>query len=162
MSGNQHSGFKHKRDHINQNNIIILIYFFYKFVWMKKLIPLSFLVLFISLNTEFCQLFKLPALVQHYLDHKKEDSSETFWHFLSQHYSSKINHSHPDNHHDHERLPFKTDDCSILHVNLAFIPSIQPSAPAPVNSTKGENAIQVVLPNYFGYSGSIWQPPKIA
>ena len=129
---------------------------------MKKLISVSFLVLFISLNTELFQLFKLPTLVQHYLEHKQEDSKETFWHFLSQHYANKINHSHQDKHNDHERLPFKTDDCSILHVSLAFIPSVQPTAPSPINFIENKNAISTVLPNYFGYSGSIWQPPKIA
>lgn len=127
---------------------------------VKKTVVIAFLCSFLLANTELNQLFKLPTLIEHYLEHKQENNTETFLHYLSQHYAAKINHSHNDNHHDHEKLPFKTDDCSFAHFSHGFVYPLQFTLSEPYVSETKQNLIFQTNSYVSNFFGNIWQPPR--
>jgi len=128
---------------------------------MKKTIAISFLFFFPCANTELHQLLKLPALLHHFTDHKESDHAISFLDFVKKHYGEEDSPAH--NHkNDHEKLPFKSGDCSPAHTFAAFY--------VPVGITFN-NHIPVLLKggvvyseNYFSSAtlSIIWQPPKTA
>src|SRR5699024_12547566 len=77
---------------------------------MKRLLAIFFLFTFLSANTAFGEVLKLPMLVQHYLEHTNEDKDVTIFNFLVQHYTGGSNHDHRENHNHHDQLPFKAMD----------------------------------------------------
>ncbi len=88
---------------------------------LKNTIVISFLTLFLYANTELHELLKIPVLVHHYLEHDDNDNSVSFIDFLNEHYNNNNSHNDTDNkHHDHQKLPFKTNDCATVHTVLAF------------------------------------------
>jgi hypothetical protein len=128
---------------------------------LKKLIAISFLFVFLSANTELHQLLKLPVLIHHFFEHHKQEPSESFAEFLSEHYITHLDYSDKDNH-DHDNLPFKTPDCATAHISLAFVNHIQFSVPRP---TAFYDKISPIYNGAFYSSAvvsNIWQPPKIS
>ena len=128
---------------------------------MKKKSALVLLSVFLLANTELHQLFKLPVLVHHFFEHHQDAQDKSFFHFLSDHYSSKPGHSHNDNN-EHDNLPFKTSDCAAIHTSLAFNPHHHFSFCEPQFIPE-----KVLVPyNEVIYSSailnSIWQPPQFS
>jgi hypothetical protein len=128
---------------------------------VKRLIAISFLLIFLSANTVFGQLLRLPTLIHHYLEHVVLDNNPSLIAFLQKHYTEKINHA-DDQHHDHEKLPFKTADSNTAHIVSVVPPhsySITQLIIEPVS-------IQQAIYNQKGYSksylNSIWQPPRLS
>jgi hypothetical protein len=128
---------------------------------LKKSIAISFLALFVCVNTDMAQLFKLPVLFHHYLEHQEDDHNQSFADFLELHYGKQLQHSDTE-HHDHEKLPFKTSDCAAAHLTMAFVTPSLCVAPKPtLYPTK-------ITPCYNGFmysfsiTSSIWQPPKFS
>ncbi len=128
---------------------------------MNKLIAISLLIVFLCVNTELHQLLRLPVLIHHFLDHSNQEPEISFVEFLNEHYSS--NQKHSDNSHkDHDKLPFKTLDCSNAHVALAFVNHSEFSIPTPTTF------YDKISSSYYSviYSSTvirnIWQPPKIS
>jgi hypothetical protein len=111
-------------------------------------------------QTELGQVFKLPVLVHHYLEHQEMDNEMSLADFLSQHYSGDI--QHPDDiHGDHAQLPFKTVD---VHQGLTL--SVPTVFEYECNSSSF-TASTLKLPLYKMLQSedagdSIWQPPCIA
>lgn len=129
---------------------------------MKRLVAISFLLIFLSANTEFGQLLKLPVLIHHYLEHVELDENESLTNFLKVHYEREIN--HPDDiHGDHENLPFKTTDC-----HTAQIPVILQSLRIEILPVTEKTAIQdkkiysIEEHYYFSHLRNIWQPPRLS
>lgn len=122
---------------------------------MKKLIPILFLSIYVVSVTELHELFKLPQLVEHFIEHKSEDKKTTFLDFLVLHYSDS-NHSDEDT-----QLPFKSHhDCGNI-VNAGFVTFH--SFCLVVKSTPMESKIHNTYSTDFissAYLSSIWQPPK--
>jgi hypothetical protein len=52
------------------------------FVLVKKLLPILFLSIYLVSVTELHELFKLPQLVEHFIEHKTEDKQTTFLDFF--------------------------------------------------------------------------------
>ena len=128
---------------------------------LKKIIAISFLFIFLSTNTELHQLFQLPVLIHHFLEHQNREPDESFADFLSEHYSDHQNHSDTD-HHDHDNLPFKTTNCATAHISLAFINHFQFSI---TRQTVFHDKISPIYNETFYSSAvvsNIWQPPKIS
>lgn len=127
---------------------------------MKKFATIFFLFIFLIANTALGEILKSPVLILHYKEHKQENNCISFIDFLAKHYAKEINHSHNDNHHDHERLPFKTV-CShftqivpaVLKQSFSFSEIIPQKATAKIS-----------VRHNFGYSqlylNSIWHPPR--
>lgn len=129
---------------------------------MKRLLAIFFLFTFLSANTAFGEVLKLPMLVQHYLEHTSEEIDVTIFKFLVQHYTEGENHDHRENHNHHDQLPFKAIDGHFSSVvSIAASPSIVIS-----NNTLVVTSIK--LPAYSqqsysnAYLNSIWQPPRFS
>lgn len=128
---------------------------------MKKTIAISFLLIFLNTHTAFGQIMRFPVLIHHFLEHEKENKDLSFIKFLSQHYSTKIN--HPDNNHnDHEDLPFKSDHCQVIKVltgDPIHLLSFSYSITEP-DGTKNFIRNQSYCSDAF--LNSIWQPPRFS
>ncbi len=125
---------------------------------LKRFIAISFLTLVLATNTELGQLFKLPVLIHHYLEHVELDGQKSFADFLAEHYSSEIN--HPDDaHSDHENLPFKAIDFHIAQ-GLIFVshPEFNLTASSLASSSPKRIAGNQNL-HSTDAGDNIWQPP---
>lgn len=123
---------------------------------LKRGIAIFLLMSLVLTNTELHQILKVPVLVSHYLKHKDANSTYSFISFLLEHYSEakSINHDK-----DHERLPFKSNDCQNSMHSILFFGSIQEMNPSVTEISKE----QIKYSNSFYLSdclNSIWQPPQ--
>ena len=107
-------------------------------------------------NTSIGQLLKVPNLIEHYNEHKKEltTNSISFIDYIVSHYSKNA-----ENNHDHQNLPFKTLEnspsvlfaFSIITLQTQTIKSlISPQKKFFYNKSFESNLI-----------ASIWLPPKL-
>ena len=73
---------------------------------LKKWISILFLSVYLLTATEFNELFKLPLLVEHFMQHNEGNKHVDFWEFLCIHYS---NNNIKDADYDEDmKLPFKS------------------------------------------------------
>jgi hypothetical protein len=126
---------------------------------LKKLIPILFLFIFLVSVTELHEFFKLPQLVEHFIEHKSEDNKITLIDFLVMHYSDS-NHANSDKSKDMQ-LPFKSHNkCeSITNIGFNSFHTIQislKSEPIEINFYN----IDSIAYLSSAYLSSIWQPPK--
>ena len=128
---------------------------------MKKAIALFFCLQILSGNAFAGELMKLPAMIQHYFDHGREDHPDlTFTSFLWEHYMS--DHSDEAKSHCDEKLPFK--HCSDCCTHTVSISSFEvPDALTCFGSAFSGYAYSVMASINIpaGYNGCIWQPPRI-
>ena len=109
--------------------------------------------------TEIYQLLKLPLLVEHYLEHKKEKNDMSIWEFLHIHYAQRI--VYDKDYEKDMKLPFKShNDCSDL------LGSVSAAPPVPVYKIYFSPTFQQVpifVGSYFytEFPDSIWQPPRV-
>ena len=126
---------------------------------MKNLIAIPFLFIFLFANTEIGQLLKLPVLLHHYLEHHDEEASISFTDFLHKHYTEENSHSSPNK--EHQRLPFKSHDCCMANIPIAYCVPAAFSLKAEIPfSAKKEIFVFNVAFNLPSYFFRIWQPPK--
>ena len=128
---------------------------------MRKIIAISFLFIYACATTELGQVLKLPVLVQHFIKHKQEDKTITFFAFLNMHYA------HGDvkdaDYDEDMKLPFKTCN-GTCDTNIAvYIPS-------EIIAYKLENfkAYYTSIRNGFkpfyntyNMHKVVWQPPRV-
>jgi hypothetical protein len=108
--------------------------------------------------TELHQLFKLPSLIAHYLHHRQEDKSITFFDFLRIHYSE----NHPLDNDDEEdnQLPFKSDG-TICHIDT--MPStIKEAGEKSFIFLPGKPTCGFREENLSQRSLSIFRPPRLS
>jgi hypothetical protein len=128
---------------------------------MKQRISIYFLAIYLLSATPLHELLKLPMLVQHFMEHKAENSQISFCEFLEMHYAA---HSTHDADHKHDgKLPFKSCHCAhhavVLHCTLAFLPNLCNSE--RVYPTEKKQRISRYRSAFSCASlGAIWQPPK--
>jgi hypothetical protein len=107
-------------------------------------------------TTELYQLLKLPVLLEHYTEHKKQNSDLSFLDFLSLHYNQAFDHDNTDH-----KLPFKSHDSNISMNIVAFI-----AQPFSVILAKpivfiDKTEIGFRQPNFTSsVISTIWQPPR--
>ena len=127
---------------------------------MKKVVSISFLIVFLLANTELHEVLKVPLLLEHYILHKQEDKNQSFLTFIYKHYVSVQDHFHLQN--DHDGLPLKTKDCikynpgivSFLLIHYARLQEV------PYQLKQRIFFKKVFLSNLN--QGNIWQPPQIS
>lgn len=127
---------------------------------MKKVVSISFLIVFLIANTELHEVLKVPLLFEHYLLHKQEDKNQSFVTFIYKHYVSVQDHFHLQN--DHDGLPLKTKDCIKYNpgiVSFLLIPYARLQE-APYQLKQRIFFKKVFLSNLN--QGNIWQPPQIS
>jgi hypothetical protein len=119
------------------------------------------LLLFVALfsQTELRQVIKLPALVQHFMEHRAEKADMSFADFLAMHY---LHGSPKDDDYDKDmQLPFKTIEYA-ASITADIIPAQPFSALQPVAFI---NTSYPSLRNSsirFNHTADIWQPPKFS
>ena len=123
---------------------------------MRKLTALMVICVYAISFTECHQLFKLPVLVQHYLEHKQNNSEITFLEFLSVHYDSDVAHDDRD-----MQLPFK--DCGhCIAVPVVILPNSKMELKEG-SYFYSQNTYTSFYKKYIPAShlAEIWQPPRI-
>lgn len=112
----------------------------------------------LHLSGTISQIFRLPTLIHHYQEHQQQDPNSTIFDFLKAHYASTINHP-DDEHKDHEKLPFKSADCSMMHVVKIIHPS---SNNYELRLSEGISIKSIISQSFFynAYLSNIWQPPR--
>ena len=127
---------------------------------MKKVVSISFLIVFLLANTELHEVLKVPLLLEHYILHKQEDKNQSFLTFLYKHYVLVQDHFHSQN--DHDGLPLKTKDCIKYNpgiVSFLLIPYVRLQE-VPYQLKQRIFFKKVFLSNLN--QGNIWQPPQIS
>lgn len=124
---------------------------------MKGII-LFLLACFVMVHTELHELFTIPALITHYITHKKENPEQNILDFLSEHYNTEKHTHHASD--EHKKLPFKHD--KIVH--STYLSILQPF------TLIFKHQVIVQKHNFILYSSNlpdlrlaegIWQPPKM-
>lgn len=125
---------------------------------LNKFIPISFLVIYLFSATELNQLVKVPMLVEHFNEHKTQNTEITFCDFLFMHYCG---HDANDNDYDKDmKLPFKSHDGHAGFNAVAYMPSRIHFVVKPVfRETKTFNNHYEKFFTSVDLS-CIWQPPK--
>ncbi len=131
---------------------------FFIFAFLKRFLAILCFSAIVTAGTELHQLLKLPVLLHHFQEHKKEDRTISLLHFIIMHYFKG---SPRDKDYDRDmQLPFKTADCTTL-ISVAVHPQniiaerpeffIKRSYPAVKNNS--------ILTRHLS---DIWQPPKFS
>ncbi|MBI3518561.1 MAG: hypothetical protein HY062_04290 [Bacteroidetes bacterium] len=126
---------------------------------MKKLVPIFLLSIYLISVTELHEFFKLPQLVEHFMEHKSGNKKTTILDFLVMHYTSSDD-GDGDKAED-MKLPFKSHhDCENL-ANTGFI-SFNSFSLAIKSSPIESKEYKTYSTNFISssYLSSIWQPPK--
>lgn len=123
---------------------------------LKRGVAIFLLLSLVLTNTELHQVLKVPVLVSHYLKHRDSNSTYSFISFILEHYSEAKSTNHDK---DHERLPFKSNDCqNSMHYVLFF--GVSNEIKSSITEVSKE---QIKYTNSFYFSdclNSIWQPPQ--
>lgn len=127
---------------------------------MRKTISILFLLIFIFSGTEAHELFKIPHLLVHYAEHHEESNNQkSILDFLDEHYNGQEKHE-SDDHKDKGCLPFQGKEhvspfnfFVLNHTTIIIFHKVLPNE--SVSIFFEENFIS-------SFSGTVWQPPKIA
>lgn len=126
---------------------------------VRKFFIISLLGVFALTSTELIQLTKLPSLVQHFSEHRTENTEMSLYDFISLHYSDESHH-HDEN---DKELPFKSHD-HCVNTSIAYV--LPKSFPEIILKLDFESFKEFTIPkgNFLTTinPSSIWQPPKIS
>lgn len=126
---------------------------------MKRISALFFLFIFLSANTMFGEIIKLPTLIQHYMEHEELQGNISFMAFLEEHYTNPDSHPNIPKHH-HDNLPLKT-----LNVHSTPVTSVIPvfDVVSTIFTESNQTAIPLYQEGNFinNYLSRIWQPPRL-
>jgi hypothetical protein len=126
---------------------------------LKKFVAILFLTIYVVSATELHEFFKLPQLVEHFIEHKSKNSKTTLIDFLTMHYtSSKDGNSHDT---DDTQLPYKShQQCENLsHTGFISFHNFELSIKTIPIEAKSYNTYSSEFIS-SSYLSSIWQPPK--
>lgn len=128
---------------------------------MRSALASLLLILYVSSSTECFELLKIPALMEHFYDHKDENQSMSLWSFLCLHYGhGEVNDKDRD---EDMKLPYKSVDCNNGLTHLTLLPEIHFEINRPKYQPKDKSETDFYLSRiYSSEQESIWQPPKIA
>ena len=106
------------------------------------------------------QLLKLPVLIEHYNEHKRQNEHLSLWGFLCMHYA---NGNEKDADYDKDmKLPFKTHTENInLLLFVTRLPDFGMTARPEYIPEKQFAAYHEDFIN-AAYAAAIWQPPRIS
>jgi hypothetical protein len=122
---------------------------------MRTGITIFFLILMVSSQTPVGQLFKIPLLIEHFMDHKQRDPLSLFG-FIAEHYTS--GHTGDADQREDEQLPFK--NISVNPVVHAIVPgAIRSTALVIVPAEKKMMLKDSYAPQQ--HLASIFHPPRV-
>jgi hypothetical protein len=115
------------------------------------------LLVFLQANTVFSQVFRLPVLVHHFLEHE-ENTPISFFDFLDIHYANQVDHP-DDEHNDHQNLPFKTQSIPLFYSKILYPTYFTLDLPGPKETVHDFGF--AVFDHYLSVDyKNIWQPPR--
>jgi hypothetical protein len=127
---------------------------------LKRFSTILFFSITLLAQTEFHQILKLPSFIEHFTEHKIENSTISIIEFVLMHY---FNGNIKDKDYEKDmKLPFKTTECAALAAHIDIIPTHSFTTAQPVlfiNKTYPSLTNSKVR---FNQSGYIWHPPKFA
>ncbi|MEO9021380.1 MAG: hypothetical protein ABI237_05335 [Ginsengibacter sp.] len=127
---------------------------------MKKLFAILFLSIYLFSTTELSQLLKIPLLVEHFTEHREENSQLTLWHFLYMHYA--MDDVHDADYAKDMKLPFKShDNCVASSIINVYLPSQKVIITKPVQLIKSQHFKTREPFLQSAFQSNIWQPPRI-
>lgn len=124
---------------------------------MKKYLSILFLSVYLLSITQLGELIKLPLLVEHYMEHKQQNSNLTILNFLHIHYQAQ--HVFDADYDKDMKLPFKSHTPIS---SVVFYPLIQEYK--TIQKVDFKYKKEFLYTYSFSYSSislsSIWQPPR--
>lgn len=124
---------------------------------LKKILYIFFLFTYLISTTELHEIFKIPFLAEHYLEHKKELNSLSFDEFIVEHYIASKNKDE-----NHSSLPFKSHPELLYSIAIiAIVPTPLSSLLHTCNIDKQDEIVSDELIFSQGYHLTIWQPPRL-
>lgn len=126
---------------------------------MKKTIAIFFLITYLFSTTALSQFLKLPAFVNHFIEHKQQNKDLTIWQFLCIHYAHG---DVKDADYDKDmKLPFKTHNNTAAEISVAEPPFfLIINNKRTYTNTKKKTHILKNDSVISAYLSSIWQPPQ--
>ena len=101
----------------------------------------------------------MPLLVEHFVEHRQENSHLTLWQFLYMHYASSDVHD-AGNAKD-MKLPFKSHDNCVASIINVYLPSQNVIITKPVQFIETQHFKTQEPSLQSTFLSNIWQPPKI-
>ena len=129
---------------------------------MKKILVLFMALQLLSGNTLLPELAKIPALITHFKEHKKEIVGLTFFHFLQMHYADP-DHQQNDQQR-HGSLPLKASHLAHAEVFNFPVNLTTPSVFEPSLQQNIEKRSLILYQNPYldsHYGLSVFQPPRV-
>lgn len=124
---------------------------------LKRIIVISLLFAFAFVQTPLHEVFKLPVLFAHFMEHKEQDNTIDFYKYLKMHYSE----NHVDSDYDRDmELPFKHCSMPLFLIMTTVSNNVEVS----LNNISPES--KKILTGYKNpflntdISHNIWQPPR--
>ncbi|MGV6943468.1 hypothetical protein [Sphingobacterium kyonggiense] len=127
---------------------------------MKNMLAIFLLSVYLISTTELSQLLKVPALVEHFFEHKEKDPEMTVMAFLKIHYQGDHFKDHPkdEDYDQDQRLPFMNLNYSS---HLFIVESLDSySKLLQVELIEADHPIVEEVYLKQDFLSSIWQPPK--
>ena len=122
---------------------------------MARIQAILLLLLYISVNTEMHEFYRLPILFSHLVHEQERRGDESLLNLLVEHYSASTSPKEDG----HDQLPFNNVDCHHC-VSVLFSPiSAAPLLSVPEQTT--EDFVFYTTSFYANaHSSPIWQPPR--
>lgn len=102
----------------------------------------------------------MPLLVEHFIEHREENSHLTLWQFLYVHYG--MGDVHDADYDKDMKLPFKSHDNCVASIINIYLPSqkLVITKPTQFIETQHFKTQETFLQSTF--LSNIWQPPRIS
>ena len=123
---------------------------------MRQTLIITLMATHLFGNTELAQVFRLPKLVSHYLQHKRSNHSLTFAAFLDMHYGGDDGTSKDDD--IDSQLPYHHTDYHCLFGT--YYPLHQYTLTIKSSEPISDYEDQLVLDNLSKHVSLILQPPR--
>jgi hypothetical protein len=131
---------------------------------VKKAISIFFMCIYMLSFSELHQFLRIPVLVQHFVEHQKQNPDISLLAYLELHYVHQY--LHDDDYQRDNQLPFRAADCCIITANAL------PSCECPYHETVDVTMTMIKTKNVFviydedNHSllsvADIFQPPRVA
>lgn len=116
------------------------------------------MAIYVFSATAVGELLKLPLLVEHYYDHKEENTTTSLVSFLAMHYYSEDG-SDKDAKEDNQ-LPFKSIDTTTVSFISLMPPALSGAVTKPEQLVNPSFGVYKELFLSSQYLAAIWQPPR--
>ena len=128
---------------------------------MKRIVAISFLCIFLLGKTEFVQILRVSALIEHFLEHNHLDPKINLWEFFSIHYANSK--TIDSDFKKDMNLPFKSN-INLISFDLLALPISYVTKEITCIDLNENNGIIAYKNNFIHASllSNIWQPPRMA